>query len=88
MLKALSSSLLQRYNIFRRNANRVNISQHFAKCLKTSFAHPSLCDVLYYEARFGGVYFDVRVGMFVDCCIPCDFVMESCETGPGEWDVG
>ena len=26
--------------------------------------------MLYYEARFGGVYFDVRVGMFVDCCNP------------------
>ncbi|MDY4873268.1 MAG: hypothetical protein SO133_00135, partial [Alloprevotella sp.] len=29
---ALSSSLVQRYNIFARNANRFNISQQPAKC--------------------------------------------------------
>ncbi|MDY2914390.1 MAG: hypothetical protein SOU18_00555, partial [Alloprevotella sp.] len=32
VFRALSSSLVQRYNIFARNANRFNISQQSMKC--------------------------------------------------------
>ena len=57
MFRALSSSLVQIYNIFARNANRFNISQHSMKCEKTSFAQARVGDVLYYEAGGGNEAF-------------------------------
>ena len=42
----------ERYNIFHRNPNRINISQHAPNVNLQRFAAASLRDVLYYEASF------------------------------------
>ena len=53
MFRALSSFLGQRYNIFHRNPNRVNISQHAPNVNLQRFAADGGWDVVYYEAGFG-----------------------------------
>ena len=49
LFRAISSSLVQRYNIFRRNPNRFNISQHTSNVNLQRFAADGGWRVLYYE---------------------------------------
>ena len=51
LIRAFSSSLVQRYNIFRRNPNRVNISQHASNINLQRFAADGGRRVLYYEGE-------------------------------------
>ena len=51
LFRALSSSLVQRYNIFRRNPNRFNISQHTSNVNLQRFAADGGWRVLYYEGE-------------------------------------
>ena len=50
MFRALSSSLIQIYNIFHRKPNRVNISQHPSNVKMQRFAADGVRQELYYEA--------------------------------------
>ena len=55
VFKALSSFLGQRYNIFRRNPNRFNTSQHSSNANLQRFAADGGWDGVYYEARGSNV---------------------------------
>ena len=54
-LWAVSFSLVQRYNIFRRNPNRFNISQHSSNVNLQRFAADGGSRVLYYEVSKEGL---------------------------------
>ena len=51
MFRAFSSLLVQRYNIFRRNPNRFNISQQPPIGKMQRFAADGVWRVLYYEGE-------------------------------------